>query len=58
MPVYQQSVALRRGARAESMATRVRGDGAMQQFRHIWPKLPFPVAQALGPVLRRHVPFA
>jgi hypothetical protein len=56
-PVYQQTAALSRGVRAESMATRAQGDGALQSFRQIWPKLPFPVAQALGPVLRRHVPF-
>jgi CelD/BcsL family acetyltransferase involved in cellulose biosynthesis len=59
-PVYQQSLVFGREAtgEAQSIAVQARSDGRMQTFRRFWPNLPFPVAQALGPYLRRHVPFA
>jgi hypothetical protein len=36
----------------------VRQSGLFQAFQQLWPRLPFPLAQFLGPRLRRHVPFA
>lgn len=56
VPVYQQ-VAPIGTASAESIAARVESDRAFRFVRRIWPRLPFPVVQFLGPRLRRHVPF-
>ncbi len=58
VPVYQQTALLRGGQETGSVAARAQSDGKFQLVRRIWPKLPYPVAQFLGPKLRRHVPFA
>lgn len=58
VPVYQQAMALRGGQEAGGVATQAQKDGKFRLIRQVWPRLPYPVAQHLGPVLRRHVPFA
>ena len=57
-PVYQQTMSLRGAQETGNVATQAQDDGKFQLVRQIWPKLPYPVAQHLGPMLRRHVPFA
>jgi hypothetical protein len=57
-PIYQQTASTAAGASAASIAARAQSDGGFTRFRQVWPKLPFGVAQFLGPKLRRHVPFA
>lgn len=57
-PVYQQVAAIGSCQPAEGMASRVTSDTKFQWFMRVWPKLPFPLVQFLGPRLRRHVPFA
>lgn len=57
-PIYQQTVSTAGGASAASIAARTQSDRGFTRFRQVWPKLPFGVAQYLGPKLRRHVPFA
>jgi FemAB-related protein (PEP-CTERM system-associated) len=57
-PIYQQ-IAVNGGQRHEdSIVSRVHSDAKFQIFMRVWPKLPFPLVQFLGPLLRRHVPFA
>jgi len=58
VPIFQQSAMLRGGRHAGSVATRAQSDSKFQVVRQLWPKLPYQVAQFLGPKLRRHVPFA
>lgn len=58
IPIYQQTAVLRGNSEAASVSARAQSDGKFQLVRQLWPKLPFPVAQFLGPKLRRHVPFA
>lgn len=55
--IYQQTLSLK-GKTSASMTERTQSDGRLQSFMQVWPKIPFPVAQYLGPKLRRHVPFA
>jgi hypothetical protein len=57
-PVYQQVASLGPRRDGSSIVGRVRSEQKFQRFRQIWAKLPFPVVQFLGPILRRHVPFA
>jgi lipid II:glycine glycyltransferase (peptidoglycan interpeptide bridge formation enzyme) len=57
-PIYQQIVADKVSQQNHDIVTRVQSDNKYQIFMKIWPKLPFPVVQHVGPVLRRHVPFA
>ena len=57
VPIYQQTLSLD-GQPTASMTERTQSDGRMRSFMQVWPKVPFPVAQYLGPKLRRHVPFA
>ncbi len=57
-PVYQQIAGIGDHGANGSVSSRVQSDGKFKQFMQIWPKLPFPVVQFLGPKLRRHVPFA
>ena len=60
-PVYQQTWTPRpEDARTggDSVARQAQTDTGFQVVRRVWPKLPFAVAQRLGPLLRRHVPFA
>lgn len=56
-PVYQQAGSLGNG-NAASLPGRVQSERRFQLVRRLWPRLPRPVAQYLGPKLRRHVPFA
>lgn len=56
-PIHQQVALIGSNGNADSIATRVESDATFQWMRQIWPKLPYPVAQFLGPKLRRHVPF-
>lgn len=56
-PVYQQTWSLS-GAGSAGVAVQAQSDGRFQLVRHYWPKLPLPIAEAVGPWLRRHVPFA
>ncbi len=58
LPVYQQVVCLGNRHSSASIATRTQSDAKLLTVRRMWPKLPFPIAQFLGPKLRRHVPFA
>ena len=55
-PVYQQTAGGE--PNSESLAVQAQTDQRFRVFRQIWPKLPFALAQFLGPRLRRHVPFA
>jgi hypothetical protein len=57
-PIYQQTASLRGGQENGNVATQAQSDRKFQIVRQLWPKLPYPVAQHLGPKLRRHVPFA
>jgi CelD/BcsL family acetyltransferase involved in cellulose biosynthesis len=57
-PVYQQMLPLAANQNGGSVAVRAQADRSFRSFRALWPKLPFPVAQFLGPRLRRHIPFA
>ncbi len=56
LPVYQQTAALSQGV--TSVAQQANSDARFRSVRRLWPRLPFAVAQFLGPRLRRHVPFA
>lgn len=57
-PVYQQTVTFRGSEEAGSAAIQAQEDTRFRLMRQVWPKLPFPVVQHLGPRLRRHIPFA
>jgi FemAB-related protein (PEP-CTERM system-associated) len=57
-PIYQLSLAFDERGIATSPVERVRTNGKMQLVSRVWPKLPLALANALGPRLRRHVPFA
>jgi len=56
IPIYQQTRG--DGQATASVAVQAQTDGRFRSFRQLWPKLPFAVAQFLGPKLRRHIPFA
>jgi CelD/BcsL family acetyltransferase involved in cellulose biosynthesis len=58
VPVYQQTVPVGEACTAASVAGQARHDARFRSVRRLWPRLPLPVAQFLGPHLRRHVPFA
>ena len=58
VPVYQQVASLDKREGDVPIASRVYTDSKFQLFMRVWPRLPFSVAQYLGPKLRRHVPFA
>ena len=57
-PVYQQVMAIGPEPSAAAPASQIKTANKFQIVRQLWPKLPFPVAQYLGPKLRRHMPFA
>ncbi|MEZ4866023.1 MAG: GNAT family N-acetyltransferase [Caldilineaceae bacterium] len=57
-PIYQQVAAVGQAAKTTSAVTQAHEDGRFRTFRRVWPKLPLPVVQLLGPKLRRHIPFA
>lgn len=56
-PVYQQTWSPS-GTKSVGVAAQAQSDGRFQLVRDVWPKLPLPVADTVGPWLRRHVPFA
>ena len=58
VPVYQQTVSLGHAHQNGSVTRQVKDDARFSQVRRLCPRLPFGVAQFLGPHLRRHVPFA
>ena len=57
--IYQQSYALN-GRRAVMVdpARQVTTDAKLKMLTRVWSRLPLPVAEALGPQVRRHIPFA
>jgi FemAB-related protein (PEP-CTERM system-associated) len=55
-PVYQQAWSPGKHAVA-GVAAQAQSDARFQTFQRIWPKLPLPVAELLGPMVRRHIPF-
>lgn len=57
-PIYQQIAGIVKPHAAGSQANGARTSGKYQLFMRLWPKLPLPAVQYLGPKLRRHVPFA
>ena len=57
-PIYQQASSLDGTGPVMSATARTKSDGKYRSFMQIWPRLPYPVTQYLGPKLRRHVPFA
>ncbi len=57
-PIYQQVAHTGNGRTGDSIADQIRSEGKFQLLMRLWPRLPLPVAQYLGPKLRRHVPFA
>lgn len=57
-PVYQLTAPVAGSSEANSLVRRVRQDRKMQLLVRVWPMLPLPLANSLGPLLRRHVPFA
>jgi predicted N-acyltransferase len=55
-PIYQQTWTA--GTQpATSVARQAHADERFQTFRRLWPKLPLPVTQVVGPLLRRQIPF-
>lgn len=59
-PIYQQTwqVDARHGRPySESVAKQAQSDERFQLFRRLWPKLPLPVAEFVGPLIRRQIPF-
>jgi FemAB-related protein (PEP-CTERM system-associated) len=57
-PIYQQVASLMKPHAADGEANGMQSNGKYQLFMRLWPKLPLPAVQYLGPKLRRHVPFA
>lgn len=57
-PVYQQVTGIRKPTAGATVVTQAQTDTGFRTFRRLWPKLPFAVAQFLGPKVRRHIPFA
>ena len=57
-PVYQQVANLDKTRPAEDLVNQIQSESKFQMVTWLWPKLPSPVVQFLGPRLRRHVPFA
>ena len=57
-PIYQQATGIRQPTQSGTVVTQAQTDSGFRTFRRLWPKLPFPVAQFLGPKVRRHIPFA
>lgn len=56
-PIYQQGVVFNRG-KAHNPAPEIKKGRPFQLVTFLWPKIPLPVVRYLGPILRRHVPFA
>jgi predicted N-acyltransferase len=55
-PIYQHTWSPG-GQPALGVAKRAQEDAHFQAFRRIWPKLPLPVAEVVGPLIRRQIPF-
>jgi predicted N-acyltransferase len=55
IPVYQQFY-LRKGTKRPLVADDV-AEGKARTLVRLWSKLPLPVTQKVGPVVRRHLPF-
>lgn len=56
-PIHQQIMSIGDDTTTESIVTRVESSAVLRWMRQLWPKVPFPIVQFLGPKLRRHVPF-
>jgi hypothetical protein len=57
-PIYQQVISTGDSHASNSITNRIHSDGKLRLVMQLWPKLPLPVVQYLGPKLRRYVPFA
>jgi hypothetical protein len=57
-PVYQQVASVRSRHSVNSFTERIQSDGKLQLIMRLWPRLPLPLVQYLGPKLRHYVPFA
>jgi hypothetical protein len=57
-PIYQQVASLTKPHAGGGEVNGMQSNGKYQLFMRLWPKLPLPAVQYLGPKLRRHVPFA
>ncbi len=57
-PIHQQLYSPRKAEYSDPVTDGIQSDGQMKLFMRLWPRLPLPLAQALGPRLRRHLPFA
>ncbi|GAB4531203.1 MAG: FemAB family PEP-CTERM system-associated protein [Anaerolineae bacterium] len=57
-PIYQQATGIKDTDSAESITSQLQSDGRLRLVMQLWPRLPLPVVQFLGPRLRRYVPFA
>lgn len=57
-PVYQLTWRENGGATAPSVTNQVQSDQKFQLFMQLWPKLPLGMTKRVGPILRRHIPFA
>ena len=55
-PIYQQTWSPRAEAVA-SVASRTQQDERFHLFQRVWPKLPLPLTQFVGPLIRRQIPF-
>jgi serine/alanine adding enzyme len=56
-PIYQQTMGLA-GHLSKGVTEQMQTDRRFRLFQQLWPKLPFSLAQFLGPKVRRHIPFA
>lgn len=58
-PIYQQTWSGDGASDAMpmSVAKQAQADSRFLAFRRIWPKLPLPVAEFVGPLIRRQIPF-
>lgn len=56
-PIYQQTWSATGSQPTASVAKQAQEDENFQTFRRLWPKLPLPVAQFVGPLIRRQIPF-
>lgn len=57
-PIYQQFLSIEPSTQTGSITTQVQTSSKLRYLMQFWSKLPLPLAQFLGPKLRRHVPFA
>ncbi|MFN2136280.1 MAG: GNAT family N-acetyltransferase [Candidatus Promineifilaceae bacterium] len=57
-PVYQLSWRENGPGGEESITNQVQSDRKFQLFMQLWPRLPLSITNRVGPILRRHIPFA